>query len=97
MIASKSTTLKAFAALILLSVLWGYNWVVMKYALLDAGPFQFGALRTFLGALCLMGILLVLKKTNAPERSANAYFAGDTSNLWVYGLDYLGAGAWRRR
>ena len=53
--ASKSTTLKAFAALILLSVLWGYNWVVMKYALLDAGPFQFGALRTFLGALCLMG------------------------------------------
>ena len=49
---TQSTKLKAFGALILLSVLWGYNWVVMKYALLDAGAFQFGAMRTFLGALC---------------------------------------------
>jgi len=52
MSATKSTTLKAFGALLLLSVLWGYNWVVMKYALLDAGPFQFGAMRTFL-VLCV--------------------------------------------
>lgn len=58
----KSETIKALLALVLLSIFWGYNWVVMKYALLDAGPFQFGAMRTFFGALCLMLVMLVMRK-----------------------------------
>ena len=64
---TQSTKLKAFGALILLSVLWGYNWVVMKYALLDAGAFQFGAMRTFLGALCLMLVMWAMKKPLKPK------------------------------
>jgi len=73
---TKSTTLKAFGALVLLSVLWGYNWVVMKYALLDVGPFQFGAMRTFLGALCLMSVLLVLKKPLRPKEAPTLMLLG---------------------
>jgi drug/metabolite transporter (DMT)-like permease len=54
-------------ALLLLAILWGYNWVVMKYALLYAGAFQFGALRTFLGAICLMLLLVLLRKPIRPR------------------------------
>ena len=86
MSATKSTTLKAFAALSLLSVLWGYNWVVMKYALLDAGPFQFGAMRTFFGALCLMGVLLVLKKPLRPKEVPTLMLLGILQTCGFTGL-----------
>ena len=43
------------AALILLAVIWGYNWVVMKKSLTYMGPFDFNAFRMLLG-----GILLIL-------------------------------------
>jgi len=49
----------AFLALVLLSIIWGYNWVVMKVALKDCGPFTFGAIRTFFGALTLFIVLFV--------------------------------------
>ena len=49
----------AILALMLLSMMWGYNWVVMKVALRYCGPFSFGALRTFLGALSLFLVLFV--------------------------------------
>jgi drug/metabolite transporter (DMT)-like permease len=52
----------AFLALMLLCLIWGYNWVVMKNALHFAGPYDFAALRTILGALCLFIVMLVLKK-----------------------------------
>jgi drug/metabolite transporter (DMT)-like permease len=86
MSATKSTTLKAFGALLLLSVLWGYNWVVMKYALLDAGPFQFGAMRTFFGALCLMGVLLVLKKPLRPKEVPTLMLLGILQTCGFTGL-----------
>lgn len=53
---------RAVAALLLLATIWGYNWVVMKQALAFIGPFQFGAMRTFLAAVLLFGILWVLKR-----------------------------------
>ncbi|CAG0982775.1 putative cystine transporter YijE [Methylophilaceae bacterium] len=62
-----SNKVRAVAALLLLSILWGYNWVVMKNALLDAGAFQFGALRTFLGALCLLALIAILRKPLRPK------------------------------
>lgn len=62
-----SNKVRAVAALILLSLLWGYNWVVMKNALHDAGAFQFGALRTFLGAVCLLALLVLMRKPLRPK------------------------------
>ncbi|MDQ2857602.1 MAG: DMT family transporter [Candidatus Eremiobacteraeota bacterium] len=45
---------RALPALVLLSAIWGYNWVVMKGAMVGLGPLTFGALRTGLGALLLV-------------------------------------------
>ena len=55
-------TIKAFAALFLLTLIWGYNWVVMKLAVQYASPFQFAGLRTFLGALMLFLVLFLSKR-----------------------------------
>lgn len=52
----------AIFALLLLAAIWGYNWVVMKQALEFIGPFQFGALRTFLAAIVLLGVLVVMRR-----------------------------------
>ena len=62
MILKKNQSLMAFLALMLLCLIWGYNWVVMKNALHFAGPYDFAALRTILGALCLFIVMLILKK-----------------------------------
>ncbi len=53
-------------ALGLLSLIWGYNWVVMKEALHYIDPFAFSALRSILGALAIFVILLLLGRSRAP-------------------------------
>lgn len=58
----KNITVKAFVALFLLTLIWGYNWVVMKLAVQYASPFQFAALRTFLGAAMLFIVLFLSKR-----------------------------------
>ncbi|CAM8413959.1 RhaT Permeases of the drug/metabolite transporter (DMT) superfamily [Candidatus Methylopumilus universalis] len=62
MLLKKNQSLMAFFALMLLCLIWGYNWVVMKNALHFSDPFDFAALRTVLGAICLFIVMLVLKK-----------------------------------
>ncbi len=59
----KNIIVRAFIALFLLTLIWGYNWVVMKTAVQYASPFQFAALRTFLGALMLFLVLILSKKS----------------------------------
>jgi drug/metabolite transporter (DMT)-like permease len=58
----KKIIIKAFAALFLLTLIWGYNWVVMKQAVQYASPFQFAALRTFFGALVLFMLIFFTKR-----------------------------------
>ena len=62
MLNNKTHAIRAFAALLALSVIWGYNWVVMKNALQYAGVFQFIALRITIGAICLFVVVLALRK-----------------------------------
>lgn len=57
----------AILALMLLSLIWGYNWVVMKVALQYCGPFSFGAMRTFFGALTLFLVLLIRGESFCPQ------------------------------
>jgi drug/metabolite transporter (DMT)-like permease len=59
----------AVAALILLALIWGYNWVVMKIALWDCGPFTFAALRSMLGALVLFPLIPFKGVTAAPPKA----------------------------
>jgi drug/metabolite transporter (DMT)-like permease len=61
----KTTVVKALIALFILTLIWGYNWVVMKLAVQYASPFQFAAMRTFLGALVLFVLIYVTKRPMA--------------------------------
>ncbi|MCE5255182.1 MAG: DMT family transporter [Actinomycetia bacterium] len=55
------------AALLLLALIWGYSWVVMKMALDYVEPFTFSALRTFPAALLLLAIMPLLKRPVRPK------------------------------
>ncbi len=65
--ASARTRWLPVAALLLLALIWGYSWVVMKVALDYVQPFTFAALRTFLGAVALMLVLPLLKRPVRPK------------------------------
>lgn len=59
----------AVAALALLSIIWGYNWVVMKKVLAFVDPLDFTALRVLFGALALfmlMGLRRMPFRLEAP-------------------------------
>jgi drug/metabolite transporter (DMT)-like permease len=58
----------AVAALLFLSLVWGYNWVLMKQALEYAGPFDFAAWRTGIGAATLFLILALQGRLRRPPR-----------------------------
>ncbi|MDO8931660.1 MAG: EamA family transporter [Rhodocyclaceae bacterium] len=53
---------RALAALVVLTLIWGYTWVVAKQALAYAGPFQVGALRAGAGTLALFAALLAMRR-----------------------------------
>lgn len=76
----------AIAALLLLSAIWGYNWVVMKQALQHIGAFQFGAVRTFLAAIVLFAILLMQKKSLRPQHLGQLVLIGILQTSGFTGL-----------
>lgn len=53
---------RALFALALLSLIWGYNWVVMKQVIEYVDPFDFSAIRTVLGAATLFLVLIALRR-----------------------------------
>jgi drug/metabolite transporter (DMT)-like permease len=57
----------AALALLVLALIWGYNWVVMKVGLRYAEPFSFASLRAFLGGLALFILLVVLRRPLRPR------------------------------
>lgn len=81
-----NTIIKAFAALFILTLIWGYNWVVMKSALEYAGPFQFAALRTFLGALVLFAVMYLTKRPLALKEFSTMLVLGVLQTIGFTGL-----------
>ncbi len=59
----------ALAALAAISLVWGFNWVVMKIGVRHADPFEFLAWRFAVSAACLFGAAAVLGR---PMRLAHA-------------------------
>lgn len=59
---SQKSSLRALIALLILSFVWGYNWVVMKLALPFIDAMQFSAIRTFFASMMLFSFVLILKK-----------------------------------
>lgn len=63
-------------ALIALSAILGYNWVVMKESLRYAGAFDFVALRTSLGAVALFALLLWKRIPLRPQALSGTILLG---------------------
>ncbi|MDI9569789.1 MAG: DMT family transporter [Pseudomonadota bacterium] len=82
-------------AVIVLSGIWGYNWVVMKACLDYAPPFVFAALRTSIGAASLFLVMFVQGKSLRPREFAPTLALGLLSTTGCIGLVtlalYLGA------
>ncbi len=68
--APTNSTRLALGALVVVCLIWGYNWVVMKIGLRYAAPFDFVALRNVGGAACLFLLLVVRGSHSAPRPCA---------------------------
>ncbi|MGP6157428.1 MAG: DMT family transporter [Vulcanimicrobiaceae bacterium] len=56
----------AYAAILVLAAIWGYNWVVIKIATDNADPFSVAALRSGIATLCLFAALIVTRRSLRP-------------------------------
>ena len=66
----------AALALVALSLIWGYNFVVMKKVMQYVDPFQFSAMRTVLGAATLFLVLGWLRKPMRPVALGPTFLLG---------------------
>jgi drug/metabolite transporter (DMT)-like permease len=71
-----SQQVRAFAALLALAMVWGYNWVVMKIALQYSTASQFAAMRTFGGGLFLLVLMAVMRKPLKPREVSSTVILG---------------------
>ena len=76
----------AVVALVVLALIWGYNWVVMKVAVESAPPFQFAALRTFGGGIALALVALALRKPLRPQYPVAFFWIGIFQTAAFVGL-----------
>lgn len=84
-------------ALALLSIIWGYNWVVMKVAIRDCPPLLFATLRVWVSVLALVLLMLAMKRPLGmpPPRYIIPFGLLQTTGfigLALWALEYGGAG-----
>lgn len=63
-------------AFVLLCLVWGYSWVLLKIGLIDAAPFDFAALRTLLAACLMLLGLPLLGRPLATHRWRELFMLG---------------------
>lgn len=80
----------AFAAFGLLTVVWGYNWVVMKIALQYSSALDFAILRSLGGTFCLFLITAALRRPLLPPAPARVLLLGLLQTTGFTGLVTLG-------
>jgi len=56
----------AACALVALTLIWSFNWIVLKTVLQYSGPFDFSALRYIVGTLVLVLVMLVRRESFKP-------------------------------
>lgn len=66
----------AVIALVILTVIWGYGWIVVKIALQYADPFTFAAVRTSIGTLLLCAIVMALGRRIERDRYGETLVLG---------------------
>lgn len=70
------TTWPALLALLLVPLVWGYNWVVMKAALQYIGPFELAAWRFLPAAAVLFGVMAARRRPLLVRPLPTAAWAG---------------------
>jgi drug/metabolite transporter (DMT)-like permease len=76
----------AILALLVLVLIWGYNWVVMKIAVQYAAPLDYAALRVLLGGVSLLLVLAWRRQPIWPKRPVGAFVVGLFQMTGFYGL-----------
>ncbi len=85
--------------IILLTVLWGVNWPIMKIGLGEYTVLSFRSLATIIGASCLFGLVLLQRKKILPEGAdlkmlliASALNILGWNSLMLLGLSFMTSG-----
>lgn len=84
--------------ILIITLLWGYAWVLMKEVLTYMGPFTFSSFRFGTGAITLLLVVWILKIGLPPKRYwKHLVVVGilQTSIVFLfvmYGLEFVGAG-----
>lgn len=73
-------------AIIALSSIWGYNWVVMKECLKYSGVYDFAALRTGIAAVTLFALLIWKRRPLRPKAVGMTILLGFLSTTLCIGL-----------
>ena len=76
----------AAGALVLLALIWGYSWPVMKIMLDYAEPFPYAAMRTFTAGLILVLFLPVFRRSIRPKALAMTALLGVLQTAGFVGL-----------
>lgn len=81
-------------ALVVLAPIWGYGWVASKIAVGYSPVMTFSAMRTGLGAVCLLGVLAVTRRSFRPPPLGFTALIGLLQTTAFVGLNTIGlAGA----
>lgn len=76
----------AVAVLAAISIVWGFNWVVLKVGVRHADPFEFLAWRFALTALCLFGAAAMLGRPIRPAHAPQIFLIGLLQSAATFGL-----------
>ncbi|MBP9020306.1 MAG: EamA family transporter [Syntrophobacterales bacterium] len=86
MSSDKKSTRLAVLALAVMSLIWGYNWIIMKEAVKYCSAFDFAALRTFFGALVLFSFLISTGRNLRPQQVPLTILLGLLTTTGCVGL-----------
>ena len=67
---------RALVALLFLTLIWGYNWVLAKEALAYAAPFAFSAWRCAAGTAAMFAALILLRRPLKPVAPMKTFWFG---------------------
>jgi len=76
----------ALAVLAAISLVWGFNWVVLKVGVRHADPFEFLAWRFTLTALCLFGAAAMLGRPIHLAHAPQIFLIGLLQSAATFGL-----------
>jgi drug/metabolite transporter (DMT)-like permease len=79
----------ALIALVILSLVWGFNWIVMKAVLVDVGALAFSAMRYVFGSVVLFGLLALRRENLAPTPWRGTLIIGLTQTTGFQALVQL--------